>query len=101
MKDLVFFLYFIFIFMAGYAVTSYALITTNHQVFWNESKRKGLLQEFTLSNNGSNVWRWGTLRRVINWGIWKVYGQVELEATYKSNGNTNVVQGFQLKLEFE
>jgi hypothetical protein len=79
MKDLLFFIYFILIFLVAYSITSYALIISKHQVSWeNESSSR----EFKALNNGTGLWNWKILRDVLNWGLWKIFGQIDLDASY-------------------
>ena len=66
MKDLAFFIYFILIFLAGYSVTSYALITTKYEVFWNASGSQSLSREFQVLKNGTGLWNWKILRQGTN-----------------------------------
>jgi hypothetical protein len=82
MKDLLFFIYFILIFLAAYSVTSYALLITKYQVSWENSKNELSSREFKALNNGTALWNWQILRDIINWGIWKIYGQVDLDTSY-------------------
>jgi len=92
LKDLVFFIYFIVIFLAGYSVTSYALILTKSQVIWKDSQNNPSTREFQVLNNGTNLWNWRILRDVIDWGMWKVYGQVDLNTLHHLNGETEVTR---------
>ena len=78
MKDLVFFIYFILIFLAGYAISSYALVTTPHQVTWIPNDDGSPSRAYNLTLNGSNPWTWNLMRNVVDWGIWTVYGQVDI-----------------------
>ena len=78
MKDLWFFICFILIFLIGYSITSYSLITTKQQVIWDDTSDNSPSTNYTIAQNGSDLWNWTILRNVINWGMWKVYGQVDL-----------------------
>lgn len=88
MKDLLFFVCFILIFLIGYSVSSYSLVTTEQQVIWNDTLDNSQSTTYTLINNGSGLWNWTILRNVIDWGMWKVYGQVELLDHEQVDGNT-------------
>jgi hypothetical protein len=90
MKDFLFFIYFILIFLAGYSVTSYALIITKYQVYWENPKNKSLTREFKILNNGTGLWNWHILRDISNWGLWKIYGQIDLDAVYHFNDEIKV-----------
>ena len=92
MKDLTFFLYFILIFLAGYSISSYALITTNDQVFWIHTDKNRPSRSYTLSNNGTGLWTWHLLRNVVDWGMWKVYGEIEL-INHNQPGNFSAITG--------
>ena len=98
MKDLLFFIYFLLIFLVAYSVTSYALIITKYQVIWEDNKSKSLSREFKIINNGTDLWNWETLRDIINWGLWKIFGQVDLEAYYHVD-NERRVTGYNKTLE--
>jgi hypothetical protein len=90
MKDLLFFIYFILIFLAAYSVTSYALITTKYQVSWENSKNESSSREFKVLNNGTALWNWQILKEMINWGLWKIYGQVDLDTSYYTDNEIKV-----------
>ncbi|CAF4110060.1 unnamed protein product, partial [Rotaria sordida] len=76
MKDLIFFICFILIFLFAFSIASWALITTNSQVYWHYSS-DGSLSNVTVSKNGSGLWTWRIIRNVTNYGVWKIFGQVE------------------------
>ncbi|CAF1262466.1 unnamed protein product [Adineta steineri] len=76
MKDLLFFVCFILIFLFGFSITSWSLIITSSQVQWIYDKRGDLLN-VTVSENGTHGWNWKLLRDVTNYGVWKVFGQVD------------------------
>lgn len=78
MKDLWFFVCFILVFLIGYSVASYSLITTKQQVQWEETTDGRSSRTYTLANNGSGLWNWTIVRNAVQWGMWKVYGQVDL-----------------------
>ena len=86
MKDLVFFIYFIIIFLAGYSVTSYALMLTRFEVFWKDSPNQTSSREFQVLHNGTNLWSSQILLDVINWGMWKIYGQADLTTVEHLDG---------------
>ncbi|UJR10974.1 hypothetical protein I4U23_015159 [Adineta vaga] len=86
MKDLLFFIYFIMVFLVAYSVTSFALITTKHQVYWKrKSDHQQSSDDFDLLNNGSNLWNWRIIRNILDWSVWKVYGEITLETSYYFN----------------
>ncbi len=76
MKDLLFFVCFILIFLLGFSVASWSLITTTSQVNWNYNA-DGSLSSATVLDSGSGLWSWDLLRNVTNYGIWKIFGQVD------------------------
>ena len=82
MMNLVFFICFILIFCLGYSATSYALITTKNEVSWLPASNGGASREYYLArgddNNSTGLWTWNTLRNALEWGMWKIYGQVDL-----------------------
>ncbi|CAF4146733.1 unnamed protein product, partial [Rotaria sordida] len=88
MKDLQFFVCFILIFLIGYSVTSYSLLTTKQQVIWNETSDNNPSTTYELTQDGSGLWNWTIVRNVIDWGMWKVYGQVELLDHSQVDDNT-------------
>ncbi|CAF0983348.1 unnamed protein product [Adineta steineri] len=88
MKDLSFFVCFISIFLIGYSVTSYSLITTEQQVNWYQTSGNSPSTTYTLANDGSGLWNFTIIRNVIDWGMWKVYGQVELLDHQQVDDNT-------------
>ena len=81
MVDLVFFICFIVIFLFGYSATSYALITTKSQVVWIPTNDGSSSRQYYLArrdNNGTNLWSWNILRNALEWGMWKVYGDINM-----------------------
>ncbi|UJR27965.1 hypothetical protein I4U23_009223 [Adineta vaga] len=76
MRDLLFFICFILIFLLGFSIASWSLITTNDQVTWNYDN-DGTLSNATVTNGGSGLWKWQLIRDVMNYGVWKVFGQVD------------------------
>jgi hypothetical protein len=76
MLDLLFFVCFIFIFLLAFSTTSWSLLTTNDQVMWNYND-DGSFYNYTLENNGTGIWSWGLLYNVTNYGVWKIFGQVD------------------------
>ncbi|CAF1358870.1 unnamed protein product [Adineta ricciae] len=76
MRDLLFFICFILIFLYGFSVASWSLINTTNQVFWNYNS-DGSLYNVSTANNGNDLWTWQTIRDVTNYGVWKVFGQVD------------------------
>ena len=77
MKDLLFFVCFILIFLFGFSITSWSLIITSSQVSWFYNNT-GELVNVTITNDGAHGWGWKLLRDVTNYGVWKVFGQVDL-----------------------
>ncbi|CAF1107885.1 unnamed protein product [Rotaria sordida] len=75
-KDLFFFVCFILIFLLAFSIASWSLITTDNQVLWYYSNN-GSLSNVTVANGGSDLWTWHILRHVANYGVWKIFGQVE------------------------
>ncbi|CAF1599127.1 unnamed protein product [Adineta ricciae] len=76
MRDLLFFICFIFIFLIGFSIASWALLTTSDQVTWNYDN-SGTLVNATVQGGGSGIGSWQVIRNVINYGVWKVFGQVD------------------------
>ena len=76
MRELLFFICFIFIFLLGFSVASWALLTTSDQVTWNYDN-SGTLVNATVQGGGSGIGSWQVIRDVINYGVWKVFGQVD------------------------
>jgi hypothetical protein len=81
MKDLTFFLCFIFIFLCGFSVTSWSLINSASQVNWIYDDN-GHLVNVTVTMAGNNTWTWQVLRDITHYGIWKVFGQVDPIGNY-------------------
>jgi hypothetical protein len=77
MKDLLFFVYFILIFLFGFSITSWSLITTSSQLKWIYNNNSQLIN-ITIAENGTNEISWKLLRDITNYGIWKVFGQIEI-----------------------
>lgn len=69
------FLFFILIFLFAYTITSYALISTSSFVQWSDST------SFTTTQNGPNSTAIETLRNIIEWGTWRIFGSVSLSTS--------------------
>ncbi|UJR12701.1 hypothetical protein I4U23_016875 [Adineta vaga] len=76
MRDLLFFICFIMIFLYGFSVASWSLINTTNQVSWNYNS-DGSLYNVSTANGGNDLWTWETIRDVTNYGVWKIFGQVD------------------------
>ena len=76
MKDLLFFVCFILIFLFGFSVTSWSLINTPASLNWAYADN-GQLLNVTVVGGESSLPSWDLLRNVTNYGIWKVFGQVD------------------------
>ncbi|CAF4480453.1 unnamed protein product [Didymodactylos carnosus] len=72
------FVFFILIFLFSFSITSVSLLATTSQVNWTYTD-DGHLLKATVIGNGSRteMWDWQLFRDVINWGIWKVFGQID------------------------
>jgi hypothetical protein len=77
MKDLLFFVCFILVFLFAFSITSWSFITTSSQINWIYHEN-GQLLNMTIANNTRNSWDWKLLRDITNYGVWKVFGQVDL-----------------------
>ena len=59
----------------GFSIASWSLLSpTQQNVLSNATD--GLLLNVTVTGENGRTWNWQVLRDVINWGIWKVFGQV-------------------------
>ncbi|CAF0987672.1 unnamed protein product [Rotaria sp. Silwood1] len=57
-------------------MASWSLLSTDSQVYWYY-KSDGSLFNATVPRTGTNLWTWHLLRNVTNYGVWKIFGQVE------------------------
>lgn len=76
MKDLLFFVCFILIFLFGFSITSWSFIIAPNQLSWIYDSQ-GYLTDITFVNPSDERWSWRILYDVTNYGIWKIFGQVE------------------------
>ena len=74
MKDLLFFVCFILIFLCGFSITTWSLINTKSQIHWIYNAEGKLLNISKVSPPNRS---WTLLKDIFNHGIWKVFGQVE------------------------
>jgi hypothetical protein len=65
---------------------------TNHQVFWKNTKNKSSSREFKILNNGTGLWNWRILTDIIDWGTWKIFGQVDLHTFYYFDKETKITR---------
>lgn len=77
MKDLFFFVCFILIFLLGFSITSWSLIMTSSQLTWHYNDQGRLLNVTVVANETHGI-TWKLLRDVTNYGVWKVFGQVDI-----------------------
>ena len=77
MKDLIFFVCFILIFLFGFSITSWSLIITSSQVRWLYGEN-GKLMNISIIETQSNTLTWKLMRDMTHYGVWKVFGQVDL-----------------------
>jgi hypothetical protein len=66
------------------------LITTEYQVNWIPNDDGSLSRDFYLTQNGTGLWTWNLIRNVIDWGMWKVYGQIDLINHYQIGPVSNI-----------
>ena len=77
MKDaLLIFLCFILILLFGFSIASWSLLTTTQQVVWINLTNGTSVNKFAITEGSGDLRSWQLLRDVLNWGIWKVFGQV-------------------------
>ncbi|CAF1027358.1 unnamed protein product [Adineta ricciae] len=76
MKDLFFFVCFILIFLCAFSITSWSLITSASHIQWTYGDN-GQLHNVTLAIDHQHSWSWKLLRDIANYGVWKVFGQVD------------------------
>lgn len=76
MKDLVFFVCFILIFLFGFSISSWSFLITPRQIQWIYDRESALVN-ITISNNTSDTWGWKLIHDVANYGVWKVFGEVD------------------------
>jgi len=93
MKDLLFFVYFIVIFLFGFSITSWSLITTSSQIEWIYNAN-GTLVNIIIAENNTNEISWKLLRDVTNYGVWKVFGQVDIIRKEKFFKNLFIIKLF-------
>jgi hypothetical protein len=91
MVDLVFIICFILIIFLGYSASCYALITTKNQVFWLPTNDSSSSRQYNLAkgnNNSTNLWSWNILRNALDWGMWKIYGEIDLINHQQADNST-------------
>ncbi|CAF1309475.1 unnamed protein product [Adineta steineri] len=76
MRDLFFFICFILVFLCGFSITSWSLITSASQINWIYDD-DGQLLNVTVSVDRKSAWTWKLLRDIAHYGVWKVFGQVD------------------------
>ncbi|CAF0772753.1 unnamed protein product [Adineta ricciae] len=76
MRDLSFFLCFILVFLCGFSITSWSLLSSAGQINWIYND-DGKLLNITISVDKQNTWTWQLLRDIAQYGVWKVFGQVD------------------------
>jgi len=76
MKDLLFFVFFILIFLCAFSITSWLLITSASKIQWAYSD-DGQIRNATVTLVGNHSWTWQLLRDITHYSVWKVFGQVD------------------------
>ena len=61
-------------------------MTTDQQVIWNSTDGNNPSETYELTQDGTGLWNWTLIRNVIDWGMWKVYGQVSLLSNVEVDG---------------
>lgn len=64
------------IFVCGFSVTSWSLISAPTQFEWVYNNA-GDLVNITIHLSANQSQSWHILREITNYGIWKVFGQVD------------------------
>ncbi len=80
---------FILILLFGFSTASWALLTTPEQVTWSNTTNNSFFNVTEAGQDGS-LGDWQLLRDVLNWGIWKVFGQVAEPFNDKVSGTNKV-----------
>jgi len=73
MKDLIFFICFIIIFLFGFSISCYSLIGTSNKIKWIYSDN-GKLNHIQINHT---KFHFQIIQDVINYGIWKIFAQVD------------------------
>jgi hypothetical protein len=77
MKDaLLIFFCFILILLFGFSIASWSLLTTTEQVKWSTATNSSFSNFTVTGEGGSDLWNWQLVRNILNWGIWKLFGQI-------------------------
>ncbi|CAF4998225.1 unnamed protein product, partial [Rotaria socialis] len=76
MRDLLFFLCFIIIFLFAFSVTSWSLINSVSEVHWEYSP-SGKLLNATVTITGNHTWSWKLLKDITDYGVRKVFAQID------------------------
>jgi hypothetical protein len=80
---------FILILLFGFSTASWALLITPEQVTWSNTTNNSFFNVTEAGQDGS-LGDWQLLRDVLNWGIWKVFGQVAEPFNDKVSGTNKV-----------
>jgi len=91
MKDaILIFSCFILILLFGFSIASWSLLPSMKQAtFFNATG--GSLSNVTVAGESDRPWSWQLLRDILNWGIWKVFGQVAEPYNGNVSGMNKVV----------
>ncbi|CAF1395891.1 unnamed protein product, partial [Didymodactylos carnosus] len=73
---------------AAYERLGTKLLMIYNTVTWYPSANGGPSRYYTLANDGTGLWNWNLLRNVFDWGIWKIFGQVNLIALQEADNST-------------
>ncbi|CAM4753000.1 unnamed protein product [Rotaria magnacalcarata] len=87
MRDLLFFLCFIVIFLFAFSITSWSLINSVSEVHWEYSD-SGKLLNATVTITGNHTWSWKLLKDITDYGVRKVFAQIDPIAGNDSYSNT-------------
>ena len=81
MKALLFFFFFILINIFAFSIAVKSLDNTEMQVTWYRTLYDRILNATVINDgngNGYDTVDWIEIKNLINWGIWKLIGQVDL-----------------------
>lgn len=73
MQDLLFFICFIIIFLFAFSITCLSLIKTSNNIKWNYLENNQLLNVTIIHQ----TFTFQLIQDIINYGIWKIFGQVD------------------------
>jgi hypothetical protein len=81
---------FILVVLFGFSIAAWSLLTTPEQVVWSNTSNISFYN-VAVAGQVSDLGGWQLLRDILNWGIWKAFGQVAEPYNGNVSGTNKII----------